>query len=76
MSVRFELEACDGRVVLVECDKALAVQAVPHFYFAVLAARCYVQARWRVGQLRHVVEVALLLQHVRFRLPLPHEQLA
>ena len=30
----------------------------------------------RVREAGHVVEMALLLEHVRLRLPLPHEELA
>ena len=49
---------------------------VPHLDLAVLAAGDDVLPVGRVGEAGHVVEVALLLEHVRLRLPLPHEQLA
>ena len=76
MSVRLELDAGDCGVVLTEGDEALAVERVPHFDFAVFAASGYVEARGRVGHLGHVVEVALLLEHVGLALPFPYEQLA
>ena len=76
LAVAFEVQARYGRVVLAKRHEALAVGRVPHLDLAVLAARRDIQARRRVGESCHVVEVTLLLEHVRLRLPLPHEELA
>ena len=51
-------------------------RGVPHFHLSVLASGDDVLSVRRVREAGHVVEVTLLLEHVRLRLPLPHKELA
>ena len=62
--------------MLGECYNTETRSSIPNFDFTIICTCDYPTAIWRVCESISGVEMALLLQYIRFGLPLPYKKLA
>ena len=75
-NVYYEVVEKNDFVVVVFKMQGLSVKKDNKSNLAVFSSCCYIHAIRRISQVIHVIKMTLLLQNVRFTLPLPDEKLS